>query len=512
MTTTQRHDEADLLMVFWLFMGVCLSFLAVGIAVSWQTQGQQLQASDLMVADRRIQLWLACMTMAATWIGGGYINGTAEAVYDREQGIVWCQAPWCYALSLIVAGLVFARPMRHRGYRTMLDLFEFRFGSRVTGLLFIPALIGDMFWTAAILGALGGTLGTLFGVDSTLAISISAGIVIAYTMWGGLWSVACSDVLQLAFIVFGLGITLPFVIAQCGGVHEMVSGYVTMFGDRSRPIPPLSAWGGENPWAWQWIDSALLLILGGIPWQVYFQRVLACRSANAAMWMSILAGFVCLTVAIGPATIGMAGVSLDWAALGTTQPERAAQILPYVLRYALPPTISVMGLMALVAAVMSSMDSSILSSASMFAWNVYRPLLRPKVSDAQLQRIIRGAILALGGTSIVMALSVTSVYQLWFLSSDVVYVILFPQLVMALFARRATPAGSLAGIVVGGSLRLLIGLLLAGAFAALPGLNAWAATVSLLPWRTGTMLASLATIWVVSYFTPSLADAASSPA
>lgn len=41
-----------------------------------------------------------CLFPIATWVGGGYINGTAEVLYDKAQGLVWCQAPWGYALSL----------------------------------------------------------------------------------------------------------------------------------------------------------------------------------------------------------------------------------------------------------------------------------------------------------------------------------------------------------------------------------------------------------------------------
>lgn len=52
-------------------------------------------------------------------------------------------------------GLFFAKPMRSRGYVTMLDPFQMLYGKRMGGLLFIPALMGEIFWSAAILSALG---------------------------------------------------------------------------------------------------------------------------------------------------------------------------------------------------------------------------------------------------------------------------------------------------------------------------------------------------------------------
>lgn len=91
--------------------------------------------------------------IAATWVGGGYINGTAEAIYT--QGLVWCQAPFGYALSLVFGGIFFANPMRRQGYITMLDPLQDAFGERMGGLLFLPALCGEVFWAAGILAALG---------------------------------------------------------------------------------------------------------------------------------------------------------------------------------------------------------------------------------------------------------------------------------------------------------------------------------------------------------------------
>ncbi len=485
-------------MTIYLLVLVCIIFLLVGLAVRRRDHLGVLDNTDFMVANRKLPLWVACLTLAATWIGGGYINGTAEAVYSPEQGIVWCQAPWAYALSLVIGGLVFAGPMRARGYRTMLDLFEECHGSRVAGALFIPALIGDMFWTAAILSALGSTLGALFGVDASLAVVLSAGVVVAYTVWGGLWSVAISDVLQLACIFLGLALTVPFVIREGGGWQAMTGQYVQQFGERASLTPPRSAWSGSTPWAWQWLDSALLLICGGIPWQVYFQRVLACRSARAAIWMSVAAGLICLLMAVPPGIIGMAGATIDWRTIPAGPPETSAMVLPHVLRYALPTVVSLSGLIALVAAVMSSMDSSILSSASLFAWNVYRPLTQTHEDAAELRLVLRIGVVVLGSVAVLLALSVNSVYQLWYLSSDLVYVILFPQLVTALFYPRVKPAGAIAGATMGVTLRLGMACLMSDAIALPVGLQTLRDRLTYVPWRTCAMLVSLFSILIVS--------------
>ncbi len=103
-----------------------------------------------------------------------------------------------------------------------------------------------------------------------------------------------------------------------------------------------------------------------------------------------------------------------------------------------------------------------------------------------------------GALAITLALSVKSVYQLWYLSSDLVYVILFPQLVMALFFRRVTPAGAIAGATVAVTLRLAIGLSAMDRFAPYIQRVAWPQMLRYVPWLTLAMLASLATIAIVS--------------
>ncbi|EJW78254.1 hypothetical protein WUBG_10837, partial [Wuchereria bancrofti] len=150
-----------------------------------------LQANELLL-----------ISFTATWVGGAYINGTAEALYNG--GLLGCQAPFGYALSLVIGGILFAKKMRDEGYITMLDPFQVKYGQRVGGLLFIPALLGEVFWTAAILSALGATLSVILAIDMTLSVIISAIIAVFYTFTGGLYAVAYTDVVQLFCIFVGL--------------------------------------------------------------------------------------------------------------------------------------------------------------------------------------------------------------------------------------------------------------------------------------------------------------------
>ena len=103
-----------------------------------------------------------------------------------------------------LGGLLFAKIMRKRKYLTMLDPFQQIYGKRMGGLLYIPALLGEIFWSAAILAALGATVSVVLDLQRTLSIIVSASIAVFYTLFGGLYSVAYTDVVQLICIFLGL--------------------------------------------------------------------------------------------------------------------------------------------------------------------------------------------------------------------------------------------------------------------------------------------------------------------
>ncbi|MCB1180196.1 MAG: sodium:solute symporter family protein [Leptospiraceae bacterium] len=450
---------------------------------------------NMILAGRSLPLGVALMTMTATWVGGGFINGTAESV--ATSGLVWAQAPWGYGLSLIFGGFFFASKMRKMNYTTMLDPIEDRFGNKMAAILYVPALMGEMFWTAAVLTALGTTFGALLGIDAVTSIIMSSFITILYTSLGGLKAVALTDVVQLIILILGLWLTIPFLLPGDQNLFGVYSSYKASLGGKADLLPPLNAlshpeWGVK---VFLWWDSALLLIFGGIPWHVYFQRVLSAQNPKIARNLSIGAGFMCMIAAIPAIIIGMIAHNIDWAALGHPNPESSAVILPHTLKYIGPVSIATIGLGALAAAVMSSADSSILSASTLGTWNVYRPFFLKENSD--LTKIIKRLIWAIGLGATLIAIQVKSVYSLWFLCSDFVYCILFPQLLLALYDKKVTPIGSAVGFGVALFLRMGAGEPVLG----IPSFIPYPFVidgVSYFPYRTLAMSCSVITIMVVS--------------
>ncbi|XP_018326613.1 high-affinity choline transporter 1 [Agrilus planipennis] len=465
--------------------------LIVGIWAARKKEEGNNSEEEVMLAGRNIGLFVGIFTMTATWVGGGYINGTAEATYS--QGLIWCQAPFGYALSLVFGGIFFANKMRKQGYVTMLDPLQDCFGERMGGLLFLPALCGEVFWAAGILAALGATLTVVIDMDHRTSIIFSACVAVFYTLFGGLYSVAYTDVIQLFCIFIGLWLCIPFA-----WLNEHVKPLGSMDVD----------WIGEveSKKIWYYIDNELLLIFGGIPWQVYFQRVLSSKSAYRAQLLSYVAAFGCFIMAIPSVLIGAIAKATEWNETAYTGPypltqEEVGKILPMVLQFLTPSFVSFFGLGAVSAAVMSSADSSVLSASSMFARNIYKLMIRQRASEMEIIWVMRVGIFIVGVLATIMALTIPSIYGLWSMCSDFVYVILFPQLLMVVhFKNYCNTYGSLAAYIMGLFVRISGGepQLFLKPFIYYPGYDAEEG-LQLFPFKTMAMLISLITLITVSW-------------
>ncbi len=425
-------------------------FLGVGWRASRKAKGGT--AADLILAGRAMPLWLATLTMTATWVDGGYLLGTAEGTFKSSlaSGL---QGGVCFGLSLILGGVFFARVMRRHEFTTLIDPFEARFGAAWAVVLFVPAMLAEVFWSAELLVAIGSTLGVMLDMPVVTAILLSALVVIAYTMAGGMWSVAYTDALQLGLVAVGLAVALPYALDAAGGFSASWHGYLAARADRGGVLPGGTYW--SVPALAGWWELSLMLTLGGIPWNCYFQRVLSCQSPAKAQWHSLLAGVLTIGFTLPPLLFGVAAFSYDWpATLQAALQAEPSKTLPLMLREGTPPIVALFGLAAIIGAVTSSFSASILSAGSMVSWNCGKRLLRPDLTVRQMAAIVRASIALLGVAAILMALGVQSVQALWFFTSDLVFVLLFPQLVFALFDRKANLAGSIAAFAVSFVLRL----------------------------------------------------------
>ncbi|XP_054921034.2 high affinity choline transporter 1-like isoform X2 [Dermacentor andersoni] len=259
------------------------------------TAGDQY-VRNLLVANRSLPLVLSCGSMTATWVGGGYLNATAEAVF--KHGLLHTYAPFGYTISLLLGGLLFAGRMRLTDAVTMLDPFQKHYGRWMGLLLALPAVGSEVLWSGAILSCLEGTAAAVNGVRNEFFVFFSAVVTLMYTSLGGIYSVAYTDILQLSMCILGMFVCLPFCLRQ------NFSGQVG---------PPHDDWLGSLPSEelGQTIDVILMTALGGIPWQVYFQQVASAQSPYNAKVLSFVG-------ALGSFALTLPPVIIAGSARGTT--------------------------------------------------------------------------------------------------------------------------------------------------------------------------------------------------
>ncbi|MGE0811873.1 MAG: sodium:solute symporter family protein [Vicinamibacterales bacterium] len=445
---------------------------AAFLVVGWRAARRARDGStaDFLVAGRTMPLWVAALTMTATWVDGGYLLGTTEGTY-RSSIQLGVQGGLCFGLSLVIGGLWFARPMRRHGFTTLIDPLDARFGARWAAVLFLPALAAELFWSAELLVAIGATLGVLLDQPIVTTILLSAVVTTAYTMLGGMWSVAYTDVVQLGLVALGLALALPFVLDGAGGLVHVWSAYLAARPEGGALLPPwtpqTALWSGAAVSGW-W-HTSLMLVLGGIPWNCYFQRVLSCRTPDDAARHSIVAGLLTMALTVPPLLMGMGAFAYPWSADVLARLQAApADAMPLLFARAVPPAVGVLGLAAIIGAVTSSFSSSILSAGAMLSWNCVRRLVWPSLPFDRMRLTVRASILLFGALAAGLALEVQSVQALWFFTSDLVFVLLFPQLVAALFDPRANRTGSMVAFAVSAVLRLGGGEPLLGLPATLP--------------------------------------------
>jgi SSS family solute:Na+ symporter len=413
-----------------------LAYLAASLAVGLYAARRVEGASDFAVAGGRFGVPIVAATVFATWFGAETVLGIPAAfMKDGLRGVV--ADPFAAMACLVLVGLVFARPMHRLRGLTLGDFFRERFDRRTEAALSLVIAFSYVGWVAAQLVALGLVMSMLSGgVLSTQAgILVGAGIVLAYTVAGGMWSVALTDFLQAAVIVLGMGYVAFVVAGLAGGVGAVVASAGAA--GRFAFLPE----AGAGP-VLAWINAALLIVLGSVPQQDVLQRVKSARSEGVAMAASVAGGLVYFVIACIPIFLVSAAALIDPALVAKGLAGDPQRILPALVLERTPLAVQALFFGALVSAILSTAGGAVLAPAVLIAENVVRPLARPATDRAHLA-ILRATVAAIGAAVTAMALfSHRSIYELVNESGKVVLVAAFVPLAAGFFWPRATARGA----------------------------------------------------------------------
>jgi Na+/proline symporter len=206
-------------------------------------------------------------TVFATWFGAETVLGiSATFVKEGLHGVV--ADPFGASLCLILAGLFFANKLYRMNLLTIGDYYKTRYSRSVELITSICIVISYLGWVSAQIMALGLVFNVVSGGDVSreTGMMIGAAIVLTYTMFGGMWSVALLDIVQMTVIMAGMLFIGYLISDQTGGVaavvaHAQTAGKLDFFphGNYTEWVPFIGAW--------------LTMMLGSIPQQDYFSAL-----------------------------------------------------------------------------------------------------------------------------------------------------------------------------------------------------------------------------------------------
>jgi Na+/proline symporter len=367
--------------------------LQFGIGI-WVARRIRTEA-DYILAGRNLGYLLCTFSIFATWFGAETIVGSAGRAY--REGISLASAePFGYGLCLLLAGLMFAAPLWRRGLTTLADLYRQRFSVAAERLAAIVLIPGSIYWAAAQIRAFGHVISaSTSAVDAEIAVAIAAGFTIAYAMFGGLLVDAITDVMQGVVLIAGLAVVFLFLLPHFGDVGLVGAPAASRV--QLLPDTDESAWALIERWAIPIGGSVLATELVG--------RLLAARSIRVARRSAMMAAALYVAIGSIPLVIGVFGPGL---APGISDEE---QLIPFIARTMLPTYAYAIFAGALISAILSTVDSTLLTSSSLLSHNIIVPVFRVE-QEGRKVLYARAGVVAFGIIAYVLALHATGVFAL----------------------------------------------------------------------------------------------------
>ncbi len=411
---------------------VCF-YLILLLLVGTVSRSRVNQLDDYYLAGRSLSMRWAVPTIVATWFGAASVLGVAAAVYATGVETV-LPDPFGAALAFFVCALFYARRLYKANLVTINELIKRAYGSRLERLSSVATLPFYIGTVAAQLVAIGYLIHSF--TEQSLPVSIVlAGITAAgYTMLGGMWAVVIIDIVQLGFLVLGLGALLFPIFSEAAHLSVTLDAVWEGLGQ----LTPKSH---ETHGYLTYFGQITMTGLGGLMGQDLMQRVFACKdekTVKRSLWVS--ASLYLL--------LGLSVVFVGYYARVVCTDADPHGIIFVLADRVVSPTVLLLFVLCMLSATMSSANGYLLAGSSIVCHGLLR--LQEKGKSRLLLRA-RLCGFALCMTATVLALVTQNIYGLMIHSGAFLFVTLFVPVSGALFLtkppRRAGWASLMTGLV-----------------------------------------------------------------
>lgn len=420
-------------------------YMVATIAIGLFAASRVKDSKDYMVAGRSLPFYMNFACVFATWFGAETVLSVSAKFADEGMGAV-SGDPFGASMSLIVVAVFFTGTFYRLGLLTIGDYYHVRYGKFVEVVTSFAIACSYFGWTSAQLSALGLVINVLFpSISLGTSILIGSVIVTIYTLFGGMWSIALTDVIQTAAIVIGLIIVAVIIGNQAGGIGHVVekahlAGKLNLF-----PHTSLTAW-------MIFIGEFVTMSLGSIPQQDVFQRVTSARDERTAFYGTLAGGVFYFFFAFVPMFIAYSALLLDHdlaASFHDGDPRIFQQILPKLILNKTPIWVQILFFGAVLSAILSTASGTLLAPSSILTENVLQPFTK-HFSDTQLIWLIRGVLICVSIISTTFAINTKStMYELVESGYSVTLVVALVPLVFGVYWSRAKTQGAVFSIILG---------------------------------------------------------------
>jgi len=421
-----------------------IAYLLITIVIGLLAAKRVKNSADFAIAGRHLPLVMIVTTTFATWFGSETVLGIpAKFVNSGLNGVV--EDPFGAGSCLILVGVFFAAKLYKMSLLTISDYYRERYGRSVEVICSIIIMVSYLGWVSAQVTA----LGLVFNLLSDGAISMPMGMVIgvvsilAYTLFGGMWSVAVTDFMQMIILVVGLATIAVFAGQQAGGADKVLALAVSQDLFKFWPEPNFKE-------IIFFFAAAITIMLGSIPQQDVFQRVMSANSIHAATRGPVWGGIFYILFAFVPMFLVVSALIIMPEKAMTLMQEDPQKVLPTLVMEHMPFAMQVLFFGALLSAIKSCASATLLAPSVTFTENIWRQFY-PHSSDKQQLKAMRLTVLVFSGLVLIYAnvMQGSSIYEMVSGAYQVPLVGAFVPLVFGLYWPRATTQGAIFSIVLG---------------------------------------------------------------